>query len=216
MGNTHLAPKVKATYEAVIALFMEGADLNNLTVAEITAKAGIGKGTAYEYFSNKEEMIAGALFYELKESCVSLYDHFKKDKDLYGKMNAILLSMEKKLTQTSCFFQAVHVMTDNSAISSKLKEMVDSKTENDLLLVDVLRKVVEEEMGCEDELSEEDKAYLVMAVLSRLICYAMYQLDISSGIKPERKAMREMICKSSCLEIESFKTEKRAGWEFVI
>lgn len=95
MGNTHLAPKVKATYEAVIALFMEGADLNNLTVAEITAKAGIGKGTAYEYFSNKEEMIAGALFYELKESCESLYEHLKKEKDLYGKMNAILLSMEK-------------------------------------------------------------------------------------------------------------------------
>lgn len=210
MGDTHLAPKVKATYQAVIALFMEGADLNNLTVAEITGKAGIGKGTAYEYFSNKEEMIAGALFYELKEACESLYESLKKEKDLYGKMNAILLRMEEKLTQTSCFCHAVHIMTDNSAISGKLKELVDSKKEDELLLADVLRRVIEEEMACEDEPSEEDKAYLVMAVLSRLICYAMYQLDRNRGTKPDQKTMREMLCKSVCLEIKNFKTQKSA------
>ena len=45
MGRSELAPKVKATYQAVIQLLIEGADLNNLTVSEITAKAGIGKGT---------------------------------------------------------------------------------------------------------------------------------------------------------------------------
>ena len=52
MDSTGLSPKMTAVYQAVIELFTEGADLNNLTVAEITAKAGIGKGTAYEYFSN--------------------------------------------------------------------------------------------------------------------------------------------------------------------
>lgn len=43
MESREFAPKVLATYRAVIDLFREGADLNNLTVSEITAKAGIGK-----------------------------------------------------------------------------------------------------------------------------------------------------------------------------
>ena len=51
MGRSELAPKVKATYQAVILLLMEGADINNLTVSEITGRAGIGKGTAYESVS---------------------------------------------------------------------------------------------------------------------------------------------------------------------
>lgn len=57
-------PKVKAMYEAVLELFASGRDFSTLKVSEITAKAGIGKGTAYEYFSTKEEMIVGAIRYE--------------------------------------------------------------------------------------------------------------------------------------------------------
>ena len=34
-----LAPKVEALYQAIMALFVEGADLNTLTVAEIARKA---------------------------------------------------------------------------------------------------------------------------------------------------------------------------------
>lgn len=62
MERSELAPKVTATYQAVIDLLMEGVDVGSLTVSEITGRAGIGKGTAYDYFSSKEEMIAGALF----------------------------------------------------------------------------------------------------------------------------------------------------------
>lgn len=57
-------PKVKAMFEAVLELFASGRELSTLKVSEITSKAGIGKGTAYEYFSTKEEMIVGAIEYE--------------------------------------------------------------------------------------------------------------------------------------------------------
>ena len=39
MEGTKQPPKVKAVYQAVIALFAEGADLNSLTVAEIAERA---------------------------------------------------------------------------------------------------------------------------------------------------------------------------------
>ncbi|MEY8389896.1 TetR/AcrR family transcriptional regulator [Lachnospiraceae bacterium] len=57
-------PKVRAMFEAVLELFASGRELSTLKVSEITARAGIGKGTAYEYFSTKEEIIVGAIEYE--------------------------------------------------------------------------------------------------------------------------------------------------------
>ena len=63
-----LPAKVEKLYDAVIHLMEEGKNLSSLTVAEITEKAGIGKGTAYEYFRSKEEMIARAILYGILRS----------------------------------------------------------------------------------------------------------------------------------------------------
>ncbi len=52
--------KIQKMYEAVAALVEEKRDLSNVKVSEITSRAGIGKGTAYEYFSSKEELIVYA------------------------------------------------------------------------------------------------------------------------------------------------------------
>ena len=45
--------KVMAMYQAVWKLLDEGKDLHKLKVSDITECAGIGKGTAYEYFRSK-------------------------------------------------------------------------------------------------------------------------------------------------------------------
>ena len=57
--------KVRKIYEAVGELAREGRDVTTLRVSEISAKAGIGKGTTYEYFTSKEELISKAVFYSM-------------------------------------------------------------------------------------------------------------------------------------------------------
>ena len=52
--NGALPEKVRLLYEAVLAMVTNGWDINRMKVSDITAQAGIGKGTAYEYFSSKE------------------------------------------------------------------------------------------------------------------------------------------------------------------
>ena len=61
--NGALPEKVRLLYEAVLAMVTDGWDINRMKVSDITAQAGIGKGTAYEYFSSKEEIIANAVLY---------------------------------------------------------------------------------------------------------------------------------------------------------
>ena len=65
--NGALPEKVRLLYEAVLAMVTDGWDINRIKVSDITAQAGIGKGTAYEYFSSKEEIIANAVLYDVEQ-----------------------------------------------------------------------------------------------------------------------------------------------------
>ncbi len=56
--------KMQLMFEAVSDLIREQCDISTIKVQDITKRAGIGKGTAYEYFSSKDELIANALMYE--------------------------------------------------------------------------------------------------------------------------------------------------------
>lgn len=60
----NLNEKVLAMYRAVWELIDEGQDVHNMKVADITSRAGIGKGTAYEYFRSKEEIVTKAMRYD--------------------------------------------------------------------------------------------------------------------------------------------------------
>ena len=54
-----------AIFEGVIDLLQKGHSLHELKVADIAAAAGMGKGTAYEYFSSKEDIISAAISYHV-------------------------------------------------------------------------------------------------------------------------------------------------------
>lgn len=198
--NKALSPKEKAIYQAVLELFEEGADLNNLTVAEITGKAGIGKGTAYEYFSDKEEMIAKALFYNARQICLRIYERLKKEKSLYDKMNLILIKMEGQVTETSCIIKMVHVMSDNSIVSRRLQAM-EKESEKEMPAVEMLRRLLLDELG-EKVLSPEKLSYLTMCILSRVLCYGMLLRDEKYMPEDSREKMRDMICRGICREVE--------------
>lgn len=64
---TNPPEKMRLMFEAVSEFVREQRDISKITVKDITEKAGIGKGTAYEYFSSKEEIIANALMYEYSQ-----------------------------------------------------------------------------------------------------------------------------------------------------
>lgn len=101
--------KMKMMFEAVSELIKERKDTKSLTVSDITKKAGIGKGTAYEYFSSKDELIANALMYEysykiheltqmafgtekFEDRCYNVMDWICKNKE-YNQMFANLLKV---------------------------------------------------------------------------------------------------------------------------
>ena len=93
--NGALPEKVRLLYEAVLAMVTDGWDINRMKVSDITAQAGIGKGTAYEYFSSKEEIIANAVLYDVEMRLAHVLEITKGEGDFAGKFVQILTYMEE-------------------------------------------------------------------------------------------------------------------------
>ena len=53
--------KERAVFEAVLRLAGQGVDLASLKVQQIADEAGMGKGTLYEYFKSKDEILQGTI-----------------------------------------------------------------------------------------------------------------------------------------------------------
>ena len=197
------SPKEKAIYDAVIELFEEGADLNNLTVAKITKKAGIGKGTAYEYFSDKEEMIAKALFYNSEIFCKQLYQGMRQEKDFCSRINYLLINMEQQVAKANCIFRLIHMMSDNSTISRRLKEMVNDALFANNSAFNIIKRVLEDEYKDRETPSKEKMEYIILSIYSKIMCYAIFLNENKSKPETERVIMRNMINDGICREVRA-------------
>lgn len=205
--NKEYLPKEKAIYQAVLELFAEGADLNSLTVSEITKKAGIGKGTAYEYFSDKEEMIAKAVFYHAEIFFQRLYEGIIKEKNFYDKVNFVLLTMERQITATSCVFCLLHMMSDNSLISRRMKKLMGQQpTFCHMPAANIIRRLLEDEFKDKETLSEVKIMYLETSVYSKILCFGMLLNEGRCSRPEERETVRNLICQGICREVEEMLT----------
>ncbi len=117
-------PKVTAIYQAILTLLNQGQELYQLKVSDITKEAGIGKGTAYEYFSSKEEMIAGALVYDIKQLLLSLESLQEKEEQFEGKLYVILKWIGENICESRTYARMVMVGNGTDPLSRSLQEEI--------------------------------------------------------------------------------------------
>lgn len=78
--------KVLKMYAAVMGFLHEERDMGSLKVSEITTRAGIGKGTAYEYFSSKEELLSYAMMWGILNKLHELAEAVSRKKNFREKV----------------------------------------------------------------------------------------------------------------------------------
>ncbi len=93
--------KVLAMYHAVWHLLEDGKDVTKIKVSDITECAGIGKGTAYEYFRSKEELVGKALQFNTSLQVQMLSRAVKEQDSFMGGLEAcfdwLLKTRDKRL-----------------------------------------------------------------------------------------------------------------------
>ena len=76
---TAYSPKEIAIFEGLFQLAADGKSFSGIKVQDIATVAGIGKGTVYEYFSSKEEILSGAILFALDHLLVWVEEILKEE-----------------------------------------------------------------------------------------------------------------------------------------
>lgn len=166
-------PKVRQMYKAVIEMLEEGVDVAGIRVSTITERAGIGKGTAYEYFDSKEEIVVCAMVYQIKWMFHWLESVLEKKKSFKDQLSFLMDVIEKKDMRMSCFLRFVHMMTDNSEFSRMVREKINSEAFGPWQPVRVLGRILRR--GIERGELREDLPveYMIYCVFSHLLTYIL-------------------------------------------
>ena len=94
--------KVLRMYEAVHSFMLEKRDISTIKVVDITSAAEIGKGTAYEYFSSKEEIIPlSAIASKTYVPCCIYILRKSKNRKYHGSINNSEQNQQAKRNQLS-------------------------------------------------------------------------------------------------------------------
>lgn len=176
--------KVRLMYQAVSEMVQEGMDINSMKVSDITAKAGIGKGTAYEYFTSKEELITKALVFDVEKKMETVTSILESEDKFGQKIRRILDFVEGKFGENQTFCTLVRIGTGSYEISESLKKEYERVQEN--ISCERVEGMIDRimEQGVAEGVIRQENLYLRrIAFSAQIIAFAAY---LVSGVQQAR------------------------------
>ena len=188
---SQIPSKVLLMYQAVNQLLEEGEDPGKIRVSTITDRAGIGKGTAYEYFDSKEELVVFAVVYQLQMAMVELEKGLLERKSFWEQMNYLLDEVTAQEGQNNCFRKLLHLLIDNSEFSRQVQGIMDSAAYEKYRLIQLFRKLLEAAVERGELRKDLPLDYMVFTMGGRVLAYMVAVSE--SGLQIELTQMRELV-----------------------
>lgn len=84
---------------AVLLIESKSSSWGSVKVADIAQAAGIGKGTVYEYFSSKVEILQKAICYYIEKEVEESWDEISREMNFH---DSVLLAMRRMIRARNC------------------------------------------------------------------------------------------------------------------
>lgn len=168
-----IPPKVLQMYDAVIQLIEEGEDVSGIRVSTITDRAGIGKGTAYDYFDTKEDIVACAVVFHIQRIFRFLERELEKQESFEKQLSWLLDQMGGENNRKYCFIRMVHILTDNSEFSRLVRQKMMSESFEKNHPVKVFGNILKRGMERKELRSDLPMEFMVYTIFSGLLTYMM-------------------------------------------
>lgn len=97
MQNKTYSPKEIAAFRGLLQLAAGGKHFSNIKVQDIATAAGIGKGTLYEYFSSKEEILSCTMLYTLQQFADWMEQQMTREQSVYDMLDSLLDALEQEI-----------------------------------------------------------------------------------------------------------------------
>lgn len=163
--------KVLLLYQGVIELILEGVDVRTLKVSDITRKAGIGKGTAYDYFDTREEIIVSAILHVMICIQAEVEAELVRRGSFFEQIEYLLEVLEEKMAERECFLHFIHLLTDTSICGLKLQERMKEAEQENHTLVAMLVGLIRDGVERGELRADLPIGYLCYAVGSQIVGY---------------------------------------------
>lgn len=188
---SQIPSKVLLLYRAVNQLLDEGTDPGKIRVSAITDRAGIGKGTAYEYFDSKEEIVVHAVVYQMLTEVSALERGLMERESFREQLSFLLDEVDARGNKDNCFLKLVHLLTDNSELSRQVQNVLDSKECEPYRLERLFRKVLGAALERGELKKELPLDYMVYSMGARVLAYMVSLND--KGLQIDHAKMRELV-----------------------
>ncbi len=177
-----LPEKVLLLYQAVRELIEEEADITNLTVQDITQRAGIGKGTAYDYFDSKDEIIVNAIFFNVEQTISVFKERLMRENTFWDKVEYIFEEVRQKTGARSCILKYVNLLFDSTQTGNLLRSRMECAAREECPPLILGYEIVKE--GIQDGELREDLpvSYMVYILVTKILSYMAY---LAKGKKEE-------------------------------
>lgn len=97
--------KRTAIFEAILSLSLEGNSPETLTVSQIAQRAGIGKGTVYEYFPSKEAMFTAAAGYSITREVAEVKERIPLNQGFYTAVTTAMTAIRDAVRNKFSLFR---------------------------------------------------------------------------------------------------------------
>lgn len=187
--------KKTAVLEAIIGLLESGTDIYRMKVADIAVAAGMGKGTVYDYFTSKEEMIAEAVLYSVRKMLDNIGGAVERGRDFEEKFMGMLDAVQKSVSGMA-FMNALTAGDDMRKLQAYFCEK-DAIGERFAQVDAIILKMVEAGVREGVIARQDDYYYTRMTVLGAVAGYCMYvgnnSLYPDTGDRHARQAALRML-----------------------
>jgi AcrR family transcriptional regulator len=137
LTQEQLPRKVAAICQSVIALYNEGHNFYKMTISDIAKAANIGKGTIYEYFNNKEEIIITAMLLELKNQLQDICETILIKETFDAKYESAFSWIEERVKKNMLMRQMMltrYSEKSDEVVCELITRMMNQTRANEVLL----------------------------------------------------------------------------------
>ena len=97
--------KKRLLCDTVLAMVGEGSDPDDIKISEVAERAGIGKGTVYEYFKSKQELVRETHLYAIRQILRAMCESIDGCEGFMDKIHALLWEMNRQADRNIAMLQ---------------------------------------------------------------------------------------------------------------
>ncbi|NLY84947.1 MAG: TetR/AcrR family transcriptional regulator [Tissierellia bacterium] len=200
MKDKIFSEKEIAIFNGLISLMKKGANPYSIKVSDIAEAANIGKGTIYDYFDTKEEVISKAIIYNMTNEIKNAFRRIENKDNFRDKLYEVLDIIEENLGNK---LSTLNILLSAGGIEKFYEYLLDSEyniTEFIALINRKIRDILN--LGIEEGVinTEENSFYQIMAVHGVISFFSHYinqrDLYLDIGVEEAKDTAYRMLLKA--------------------